>query len=369
MKILKVEFTNINSLAGSWIIDFESPDYKNVGMFCISGPTGSGKTSILDAICLALYGRTPRQERVNKTSNEIMTRGTGVCQAKVIFENHGVKYSACWSQHRARDCSRGNLQGYSWLLANESGGDTKSYANQTAIEEEISKLIGLDFEQFTKSMMLAQGRFNEFLKCGEKERAEILEKLTGDSLHRKIAKSVYMLYTKSCDDVKNVMSKMDDDVPMDDENRKILDENISTQKNAKEKQEKENNRLVSVCQWYDILHGFKKEKESAEKNLMKAKQEEKDFLPEKEHLEKARCAQEIDAIYSELKEKRKSLESFKDKLVEKSDELKEAKDSLEIVERKEKHAQEKFDKYRIEYEKNESLWHKVSQLDEQIKSD
>ena len=59
MQILKLSFENINSLKGAWTIDFQAPDFRS-GIFAIVGPTGSGKTTILDAICLALYGHTPR---------------------------------------------------------------------------------------------------------------------------------------------------------------------------------------------------------------------------------------------------------------------------------------------------------------------
>lgn len=77
MKILKIEFKNLNSLSGEWAIDLTHPAFVSDGIFAITGPTGAGKTTILDAICLALYGRTPRLDRVTKSGNEIMSRQTG----------------------------------------------------------------------------------------------------------------------------------------------------------------------------------------------------------------------------------------------------------------------------------------------------
>jgi exonuclease SbcC len=205
MKIKKIEFCNINSLAGEWTIDFESPDFANSGMFCISGPTGSGKTSILDAICLGLYGATPRLKAIVGDSNEVMTYGSKNCYAKVTFECRGNLYSACWDQHRAARTNK--LQKYSWVLLNETTGSTEaSFSKQSEIEATMTRIIGLDFDQFTKSMMLAQGEFNKFLKCKENERAAILEKLTGDSIYRKIAVAVHDLYAsanKAVEDVEN----------------------------------------------------------------------------------------------------------------------------------------------------------------------
>ena len=89
MRILKLEFENLNSLKGKWAIDFTNPDYaKNHDIFVIHGPTGAGKTTLLDAITLALYGRTPRLVSINngEGGNEIMTRGTGYCRAAVVYK-------------------------------------------------------------------------------------------------------------------------------------------------------------------------------------------------------------------------------------------------------------------------------------------
>jgi len=94
MKILKLRFKNLNSLAGEWSIDFTVPEYTSDGIFLISGPTGAGKSTILDAICLALYGRTPRLRNISKTTNEIMSRPTGVCFAEVVFGTDAGRFRA-----------------------------------------------------------------------------------------------------------------------------------------------------------------------------------------------------------------------------------------------------------------------------------
>ena len=92
MRILGVRFKNLNSLVGESVVDFTDPEYVSDGIFAITGPTGAGKTTILDAICLGLYGRTPRLERITKNSNEIMSRQTGECFAEVTFETQKGRY-------------------------------------------------------------------------------------------------------------------------------------------------------------------------------------------------------------------------------------------------------------------------------------
>jgi len=196
MKINSVRFKNINSLQGQWKIDFSQEPFIDNGLFAITGPTGAGKTTILDSICLALYQQTPRLGGINKSSNELMTRGTADCLAEVEFEVQGVGYRAFWSQRRSRNKVDGNLQDSIVELVRIDDG--KILASQVkkmaALVEEIT---GLDFARFTKSMMLSQGQFAAFLNAAANERAELLEELTGTEIYGLISERVHHKYSES----------------------------------------------------------------------------------------------------------------------------------------------------------------------------
>src|SRR5699024_10669235 len=110
MKILSLRFENLNSLKGKQTIDFTQAPFDGAGLFAITGATGAGKTTILDAICLALYHRTPRLGVISQSHNPIMTRHTASCYALVVFEVQGQQYIASWSQRRAHTKATGNLQ-------------------------------------------------------------------------------------------------------------------------------------------------------------------------------------------------------------------------------------------------------------------
>lgn len=196
MKILSLRLKNLNSLKGEWKIDFRAEPFKDNGLFAITGPTGAGKTTLLDAICLALYHRTPRMSSLSASSNELMSRHTADCLAEVEFEVKGVGYRAFWSQRRARDKADGALQAPKVELACASGQIVTDKINEKLRETE--RLTGLDFERFTKSMLLAQGGFAAFLEAGANQRAELLEELTGTDIYGQISQRVF----EQCREVK-----------------------------------------------------------------------------------------------------------------------------------------------------------------------
>jgi exonuclease SbcC len=196
MKILSIRLKNLNSLKGEWKIDFTQYPFAENGLFAITGPTGAGKTTLLDAVCLALYHQTPRLGQITTTSNELMTRGTAECLAEVEFEVKGVAYRAFWSMRRSQNNVVGNLQPAVAELAEVSTG--KVLATQIKQKkEEVERLTGLDFGRFTKSMMLSQGDFAAFLNADERQRAELLEELTGTEIYSLISIKVHEHYSQS----------------------------------------------------------------------------------------------------------------------------------------------------------------------------
>ena len=199
MKILRLALKNLNSLRGEHRIDFSQAPFKDHGLFAIVGPTGAGKSTLLDAICLALYHQTPRLGKLTSQYNAIMSRHTHSCFAEVEFELKGKIYRAKWSQHRATRSN--NLQAPIVELAElPAVGASDGRILHTKLNEKleaIETLTGLNFTRFTQSILLAQGRFSEFLHANAKLRAELLEQLTGTEIYSQISSRTFERYKAS----------------------------------------------------------------------------------------------------------------------------------------------------------------------------
>lgn len=190
MRILSIRLRNLNSLAGSWSIDLTTPEYATSGLFAITGPTGAGKSTILDAVCLALFARTPRLGHISKGSNEIMSRRAGDCFAEVEFDTPQGRYRCHWGQHRARRSPDGELQTPRHEMVDACSGKVLE-SRSKEVGRLVEQVTGMDYDRFTRSMLLAQGDFAAFLQAEADQRAPILEQITGTAIYSRISMAVH----------------------------------------------------------------------------------------------------------------------------------------------------------------------------------
>ncbi len=329
MRILKLRFENLNSLYGEWEVDFTHPAYTSSGIFAITGPTGSGKTTILDAICLALYGRTPRLERINQSSNEIMSRLTGKCYAEVTFETGEGKFRCHWSQHRARSNPRGRLQAPRHEIAGADTGEVLE-TKLREVPRVVERLTGMDFHRFSLSMMLAQGEFAAFLGADPDERAPILEQITGTDIYSRISMKVHERLRMERDRL-NILELEAGNVRLMDP---VEEERVLAELEALEGEEagfsEEIRGLKDAIRRIAGLESLRKEIRGLEESRGKALKELEEFAPEMERLGRARAATSLEGMYGELKTLRAGLAET----VEKLDELERNLPALREKERK-----------------------------------
>ncbi len=206
MHLRRLTIHNIASIEDA-VIDFEAQPLANAEVFLITGRTGAGKSTILDAICLALYADTPRldtslmqgtveaasQGDVKLSDPRVMLRrntGEGYVELDFVGSN-GIEYRAWWGVARARKKPTGKMQNREWRLTRLDSDTVYSKVND--IRTVIAEAIGLDFQQFCRTTMLAQGDFDRFLNSRDEEKSAILEKITGTQVYTDIGKKVYEL--------------------------------------------------------------------------------------------------------------------------------------------------------------------------------
>lgn len=185
MKILSVRLRNLNSLKGEHLVRFDEEPLASAGLFAITGPTGAGKTTLLDAITLALYGKAARYGNESNPEH-VMTRHCGECAAEVEFETTSGVYRAVWERHRAGKKPEGKLQPPKRYIYDATGEPLAQQIREA--EQKIEELLGLNYDRFLRSALLAQGDFARFLRADANERAGLLESLTGTSIYSRLGR-------------------------------------------------------------------------------------------------------------------------------------------------------------------------------------
>ena len=304
MKILELRFKNLNSLYGEWIIDFTDPEYVSNGIFALTGPTGAGKSTILDAICLALYGATPRLGKITKSGNEIMSRQTGECYAEVLFESQLGRFRCHWEQRRAKKSADGKLQDQEHQIADGYTGkpiETKKSLVGRVIEDKT----GMDFDRFTRSILLAQGGFDTFLKADVEQKSKILEQITGTEIYSEISRRVHERQRDEREKLNILNAETSGIVILEPEQEKEIQDELA----AKRKQETElaskSTEISKAITWLTTIDGLKNEILGLADEAAKLKIDNEAFKPERIKLEKAIKAASLDGTYVRVTSLRK----------------------------------------------------------------
>jgi len=299
MRILRIRFRNLNSLAGEWEIDLTHPAFVSDGIFAITGPTGAGKTTILDAVCLALYGRTPRLSKVTRSGNEIMSRQTGDCFAEVVFETQEGRYRCHWSQHRARKKPDGELQAPKHEIADADTGAILE-ANIRGVADRIEAVTGMDFDRFTRSMLLAQGGFAAFLQAGPDERAPILEQITGTEIYSRISMRVHERRREEQEELNLLQAETSGIVILQLEQEKEIQRELEAKKKEEADLTAKSTETGKAITWLSAIDGLKNEISSLSEEAIQLQSDIAAFEPERDKLGRAIKAAALDGLYATL---------------------------------------------------------------------
>ncbi len=282
MRILKIELQNINSLKSETpiVIDFTADSFRDVGLFVITGSTGAGKTTILDAITIALYHAVPRfnKSNIRATLLDVVSYGAKESMARVTFEAKGKLYESHWSMRLASGTGKILTNPKEEVrLKNLTTGSILA-EKKREVELEIERITQLTYSQFLRSVLLAQGEFAAFLSADAKDKGNLLEQITGEDIYKKIGAAISdKIYEerKVLDQIKSKINTEDlltDDIRnlLNDEKEDIVEKLIEIEKDLKTIQVsiewfKKSKELISnkeklEADWADLENSFENNK-------------------------------------------------------------------------------------------------------------
>jgi exonuclease SbcC len=362
MKILKLRFKNLNSLRGEWKIDFCDPAYSSGVIFAITGPTGSGKTTILDAISLALYGKTPRLTEITKAANEILSRRTGECSSEVEIETSKGTYRCSWSQHRADKRPNGELQQPKHEISDVKTGKVIATKKRDVLSE-VEKITGLTFDQFTRSILLAQGGFAAFLEAKPDERSPLLEQITGTEIYSRISQQVHQ--RKS--DEERKLGTLKDELGMisvlsaEEENSLVL------QKGLKQKEAQDLSESIKTQQgfieWRKNLVILENAILGISDEIREFNSRKADAADDLSRFDLAQKAEKIEKEFSRLDEVRRQQKGTIEKLDELKGQLPQIQEEYNSAVSKEKEVSARLEALKKTWDAESKLIQKVRELD------
>lgn len=306
MKILSIRIKNLASLSDEHFIDFESAPLAHAGLIAIVGKTGAGKSTILDAMCLALFNRVPRlkdsdgklkdvdgSELLTNSPLTVLRRGTGHGFAELCFIAQDQKrYLARWEIKRARENPNGKLQSVQRHLKCLTDGVVLA-DKAKAVDEKVKQITQLSFEQFTRAVLLSQSEVTAFLKARDSERGELLEYLTNSSIFAKIGELAFRKTADIAKQRKQLEEFLGHIEILSDEEIAAFTEQYQQAEQNHQKLEQQKNVLDKQQQWFERKAKLELEVQAKQQQFQAQQNHHQQLVGEREQLKRLEVFSEI----------------------------------------------------------------------------
>lgn len=386
MKIEKIETKNLASLEGEQTVDFTIEPLKSAGLFAITGKTGAGKSTLLDAICIALYGKAPRFENsespkdiVNSTiinakelknddARNILRRGCKEAYSKVTFSlNDNSLFQAEWCIRLTRN----NTYTASERRLKQLAPKQQLWEGKTNVESQIIVITGLDYKQFTSTIILAQNNFANFLSAKQKEKSGLLEKLTGTEIYGTISRTIY---SRTCDVQKqydNLISELNgiSQDKLEDEELKKKKEELILVKGQITRNQNDLIRINHQLEWYDQYHKLQAILEKTKTIQFEAQRAYNTLYDKKTLLERYDKVLNFQPLYNAIVEKQETINKIKISTTAKNTEFREHAEKLKLLQHEYDVAKSRKEQAETDYYGKVPLLNKAHSLQGQIKAD
>jgi exonuclease SbcC len=276
MKILAIRGRNLASLYGDFDLPLDAGPIAESGLFSISGPTGSGKSTLVDALCLALFGDTPRYDsrgggvkpgRADQDEADLvdandrrnlLSRGTGDGFAEVDFEGvDGKRYRAKWEVRRARGKPDGRFQNVQATLRELDG--PEAWSGVAEVRKRVAERLGYTFEEFRRAVVLPQFEFRAFLDADPNTRANILERVTGTEIYSRISAKAHEKARDAADALKALREQAGAVAPLPPEERAALEARVGAAAAARDAADAAAKAAEADVRWLEAEEALKRE--------------------------------------------------------------------------------------------------------------
>ncbi|EJW10847.1 Exonuclease SbcC [Rhodovulum sp. PH10] len=380
MRILAIRGRNIASLADSFEIALDAEPLASAGLFAITGETGSGKSSILDALCLALYASCPRlagdglreslpdigEEILSNDSRTCLRRGAAEGFAEVDYRGiDGVRYRANWTARRARGKVTGSLQKVSVSLKKIDDG-TVVEANLTGVKAAVERTTGLSYDQFRRTVLLAQGDFDALLRADANARAELLEKITGTFVYREISKKAYDQCSAAEQAVQLLEGRRQDFRLLSEDDRKTRADEKLTLETVAATATRRRSEIDLLLARHTAIDLAETNLEKARGTLDQALAEVERLTPQRQRLIRIDAAERIRPAFTRRAEKRGNLQTIEAKLVEASGNATEVERQAEEAAAAVRTAIDALNDFERRFKEYGPVWTEATRLDADI---
>ena len=316
MKVLAIRGANLTSFAGDFALELDRPPLDRLGLFAITGATGAGKSTLLDAMCLALFDRTPRlggrggvpvgradeDEEARLSAYDVrgmLRRGAGEGFAEVDFQGKdGKRYRARWSVWRARSRAEGRFRPQEMSLTEVASGQQFGRTKGEVLSA-IQERLGLSFDQFRRSALLAQGEFAAFLKADASERAELLERMTGTEVYSRVSMAAHEKNKAEQEELTRRAQGLAAIALMPEAERAAAEARLSEEAVARAAAEGQLNEAEGAAAWHAAKAGLLGAELSAQGGVAGAERALEEAAPRAARLDEVRAAEAFRGVVAE----------------------------------------------------------------------
>ena len=360
MKILRLRIQNLNSLKDSHLLDFSEYPFRGTGLFAITGDTGSGKTTILDAMTLALYGRTPRDHE-----SEVMTYNSKESMSELEFEVKEKQYRAKWSRSVNRN---GNWREPRFELIALPDEKPIVRSLKTHVLPKIVELTGLNYQQFLRSVLLAQGDFSAFLNSNKDERSALLEKITGTEEYSRISKAAFDRFKIERDKLTLLQSQSDYFNLLNEEEEGEIDLLLKEYQVNYDKVQQDTKEIQAQVQWIKNVEQLQINQTSLQNELLIIEKKQEVLAPEIALLTLHQKAVPFEQDFILQRRLVNQLENDFKNIQKLEDVLEMLREELILSAAREEEAKLAFEHFAHQKEEKEALFDKVKGVDVKIDS-